>query len=250
MVVDTVLDNETLLDAVFLNVIVDVLIDVVFGRRHNVDMLDSRLIRPVPRRDVVVHRYERRGVERHSDRRIDRQQRRCGSGVDAAAAPTQQCCRVEPADSHGQQQPQQQLPDQLECAGCGCVIPQRGPARCGDVVPGRGAERRTRRDRLAAHAQRPTSIDADCHGDGTCTGCKIYAGIVGRPDRHRRRPRSQFEPRKRVQTGLTSRIRIHRRELGPGGNPRSVLIHEEVQRPRQWGGEIELIVERVDEAVW
>ena len=97
----------------------------------------------VPRQGLVVHRHQHRVVERDRDRFIDRQQWCLRSGIDPTASPAQQRGRVEPADAQGEQQPQQQLPDQLEGSRCGGVVPKRCLTRGGDVVAGRGSERRT-----------------------------------------------------------------------------------------------------------
>ena len=133
----------------------------------------------VPRQGLVVHRHQHRVVERDRDRFIDRQQRCFRSGIDPTASPAQQRGRVEPADSQGEQQPQQQLPDQLEGSRCGGVVPKRCLTRGGDVVAGRGSECRTRRNHLTADAQRPPLVDAGRHGHRTWLDGEIDIGVVG-----------------------------------------------------------------------
>ena len=79
------------------------------------------------------------------------------------------------------------------------------------------------------------------------TASKWASAVVGRADRDGYRRRSELESGERVEPGLASLVGSRAGELGTRRDPRRVLVDEEVERAGQRRGEVELVVERVDE---
>ena len=146
-------------------------------------------------------------------------------------------------------EPQHELPEQHERPRRRSVIAQRGHA----------ARRVMSYPVVSPNAGRgaidcpATSSD---HRESTALATVMRAGhcreldgaVVERADGDRLRHGMKLEASERIEAGLASRVGISSIELCPRRDPRRVLVDEEVQRPGERRGEVELVVERVDES--